>query len=320
VAIAESFGLLAVTERSGVPESYHFGTVVGLDRSGRVALAVGDPELVVYGRSTNKPMQAVAMLRAGLALSPRELAVASGSHSGTPAQLDAVRDILAQAGLDASALANTPDYPLDPDAMRDAVRSGRGKTSIQTSCSGKHAAMLATCAANGWEHRWGAYLQPSHPLQQKITSVISSLAGRDVQHVGVDGCGAPAQAFALVDLARAFRAIATAQPGTQEHQVYCAMTKLPVYVGGPGRHVTQFMRTVPGLMAKDGADGMYAAALPDGRAVAAKLADGSDRAAPTVLAGALQALGVDVSATKPAWQVPVLGHGLPVGSVIPVFA
>jgi L-asparaginase II len=149
----------------------------------------------------------------------------------------------------------------------------------------------------------------------RVTDTVDELAGEQCSHIGVDGCGLPAHVITLVGLARAYRAIATADDGTPDRLIYTAMTAHPEMVGGDGRDVTKFMRHVPGLMAKDGAEGVYAAALPDGRAVALKVADGGNRARPPVMVAALRALGVDVSAVEslvPEW---VLGRGRHVGEV-----
>jgi L-asparaginase II len=317
--VSDSFELLAVTTRSDHQESYHFGALVALDAAGEIELAIGDSELAIYGRSANKPLQAVAMLRAGLDLSPELLALACASHTGTPRHLAVVRQILASAELDERALANTPDYPLDDEAMRDVVRAGGGQTALQMNCSGKHAAMVVTCKCNDCPFLDGAYLEVDHPLQRRITDTVSELAVREVSHVGVDGCGAPAHVLPLVGLAQAFRNLAIAPEPSDEQRVFAAMVAHPDLVGGPGRDVTLFMQGVPGLLAKDGADGIYAAAFADGRAVALKMADGSNRARPAVLAAALQAIGIDVSEAQPAWRIPVLGHGRQVGEVTATF-
>lgn len=317
--VSDSFELLAVTTRSDQLESYHFGALVALDASGEIELALGDPELAVYGRSSNKPMQAVAMLRAGLDLAPELLALTCASHSGTPAHLALALQILAAVELDEHALANTAGYPLDNDSMRAIVRAGGDKTPLQMNCSGKHASMVNTCVCNHWSFEDGAYLDLDHPLQRRITETIAELAVREVSHVGVDGCGAPAHVLPLVGVAQAFRNIAIGPEPSDEHRVYEAMTRFPFNVGGPGRDVTTFMQTIPGLMAKDGAEGVFVAAMPDGRAVALKIADGSDRARPVVMAAALAAIGVDVSEAQAAWRVPIFGHGRPVGEVTATF-
>jgi L-asparaginase II len=311
---ADAYVPVAVTSRSGFDESVHFGAVVALGPSGEVEFAAGDPTVAIYPRSSNKPMQAVAMVRAGLSLPPDLLALVCASHDGTPAHLAAARRILTSAGLDDTALANTADLPLDDDAAEAVLRAGGGRTPLQMNCSGKHSGMVATCVANGWPHD-ASYLEGLHPLQQAITASIAELAGEQPTHIGVDGCGAPAHVISLVGLARCFRAIATGAAGAAGDEVYTAMTDHPDMVGGERRDVTAFMRLVPGLMAKDGADGVFAAALPDGRAVALKIADGANRARPPLMVAALAALGIDVAEVAPVVAEHIRGHGRVVGEV-----
>jgi L-asparaginase II len=173
--------------------------------------------------------------------------------------------------------------------------------------------MLLTCVTNGWPT--ATYLEPDHPLQQAILETVEDVAGEPVAHVATDGCGAPIAAISLTGLARAFARLGAAAPGTPEHRVAEAMRAHPDMVGGERRDVTRLMRAVPGLVAKDGAEGCFAAALPDGRAVAVKIDDGALRAATPLLAAALRALGADGEALGPLSERPVLGHGAPVGAV-----
>jgi L-asparaginase II len=310
----ESFVPVAITSRSGLDESVHFGAVVGLGPSGAIEFAAGDPQAVVYPRSSNKPMQAVAMVRAGLQLPPDLLALVCASHDGTPMHTDAALRILGTVGLDERALANTASLPLDQPSAEAVLRAGGPRTPLLMNCSGKHSGMLATCVHNGWAHD-PTYLHVEHPLQAAITVAIDELCDEPHAHIGVDGCGAPAHAMSLVGLAWAFRAIATGAAGVAGDEVYAAMTGNPAMVGGDGRDVTKFMRHVPGLMAKDGADGVFAAALPDGRAIALKVADGGDRARPPLMVAALQALGVDTSAVAALVEERIMGHGHQVGTV-----
>jgi L-asparaginase II len=310
----ESFAPVAITRRSGFDESVHYGAVVGLSATGEIEFAVGDPQAPIYPRSSNKPLQAVGMVRAGLTLRPELLALVCASHDGTPRHIEIARKILATAGLDEGLLANTADLPLDREAAEAVLRSGGGPTPIQMNCSGKHGGMLVTSSANGWPTD-PSYLTPDHPLQEAITGTIDELADERHSHIGVDGCGSPAHVISLNGLARGFRSIATGGAGASGDLVYAAMTGHPEIVGGTGRDVTEFMRHVPGLMAKDGADGVFAAALPDGRAVALKIADGANRARPAVMVAALRALGIDVSAVEPLVTQWILGHGRHVGEV-----
>jgi L-asparaginase II len=307
---------LARVVRGGVVESVHHGHVVAVDASDEILLAAGDPDVEVLARSSLKPLQAVAMLRSGLVLDGPLLALACASHNGEPHHLEGARSILAGVGLDESALQNTPDHPLD-DASALAWRSeGRAKASIAQNCSGKHAAMLATCVAAGWDT--ATYLQPEHPLQQAVRATVAELTGAEPDHTTVDGCGAPLFSCSLRGLARAFGAVAAAAAaGGEDEQarVGLAMSAHPHMVGGTGRDVTALMAGVPGLVAKDGAEGVYAVGLPDGRGAALKVLDGSQRPRPVVMAALLRALGVQAEVLDEVGTVPVLGHGEPVGAV-----
>jgi L-asparaginase II len=306
--LADAFEPVAVTTRSGMEESVHAGAAVVLAADGSVVWSVGDPHVAIYPRSSNKPMQADAMLRLGLGLTPEQLALACASHDGTPRHVDVVRTTLAAVALEDGALANTPDLPLEQAAADALLAAGGRRAPITMNCSGKHAAMLATCVRRGWSV--ADYLAFDHPLQLAITERIEALSG-GVTHIGVDGCGAPAHAMALSGLARSFATLAA-----EQGRVWSAMTAHPELVAGDRRDATRLMRAVPGLMAKDGAEGVFAAALPNGVAAAVKIADGAARAAGVVLAAALRAAGVDVPAD--AAGAPILGHGRPVGEVRPL--
>ena len=305
--------VIAYVVRGDFPESVHHGVVVGLDGDGREAYGAGESGMTLFPRSALKLLQAVAMVRAGLDLDGERLAVACASHSGEPFHLAAVRRILADAGLTGRALQNTPDWPLDGVSRLVLHSAGQERSSLAQNCSGKHAAMLATCVRAGWDTT--TYRDPGHPLQRMIRDVVEELTDVKVEHVAVDGCGAPLFSTTVAGLARAFARIATAPAGSAEHRVAEAIRAHPAYVGGTGRDVTTLIERVPGLIAKDGAEGVYAAALPDGRAVALKVLDGSQRARPVVMAAALTALGVDPAALAAVADVPVLGHGERVGQI-----
>ena len=307
-------GLLAEVVRCGVVESRHHGSLVALHPDGSVAFSTGDPGRAIFPRSSNKPLQSAGMARLGLDLEPELLALATASHSGEPFHLDGVRRILASAGLDESALQTPPDSPIGERARTDYVAAGGSPTSLAMNCSGKHAAMLATCVQRDWPLE--SYRDPDHPLQRSLRDTVEDLAGEPVSMTAVDGCGAPLWGLTLTGLARAFRSIALADEGTAEHRVAEAMHAHPGWLGGTGRDVSRFVEGVPGLIAKDGAEGVYAAALADGRAVAFKIADGAQRPRAPVMVAALRRLGVDAAVLGDLAVVPVLGGGRRVGEVI----
>ncbi|MDO5503210.1 MAG: asparaginase [Actinomycetia bacterium] len=315
--------VLAHYTRGDLVESVHRASLVALDSDGSVAFSHGGIDAPVYPRSSLKPLQAVAMVRAGLDLPDDLLALVCASHSGEGFHLEGVERILAGAGLSVAALQNTPSFPLDDDEHTRWIREGREQSSHGQNCSGKHAGMLATCAASGWDTE--TYLDPEHPLQQTILATVGELAGEEPGPVSVDGCGAPVMAISLTGLARAFATIASADPTTPEGRVATAIRAYPLFLGGTGRDVTVLIEGTEGLIAKDGAEGVYAAGLADGRAVALKMAEGGggvgggpQRARPVIMAAALRRLGVQSSAYAAVETVNVLGHGRPVGSVVAV--
>ncbi len=308
--------IVARVVRSGFVESVHRGTVVVLGPDGATEVALGVPAGAIFARSANKPIQALAMVRLGLDLPDDELALACASHSGEPFHLEAAGRILAGAGLSEADLQNTADHPVDESERHAWIRAGREKSSLAQNCSGKHAAMLATCVVNGWQT--ASYRDPQHPLQQAISATIHELTGERPVAVGTDGCGAPLHGFSIAGLARAFGRIAAAEAGTDEARVAAAIRGYPEYLGGTHREVTALIRDVPGLIAKDGAEAVYAVGLADGRGVAVKIADGFPRAKGVVLAAVLRHIGIEAPTAYAVMDsVPVLGHGEAVGAIVP---
>ncbi|MEU2199089.1 asparaginase [Isoptericola sp. NPDC019482] len=316
---------LAEVVRGDLVESVHLGHLVVLGPDGGERLALGDPTTTIWPRSSVKPLQALAMLRSGLDLPGRLLALAAASHSGAPEHLAGVREILAGAGLDESALRNTPDLPLGRAEALAWQAAGHGPEQIAQNCSGKHAAMLATCVAAGWDT--ATYLDLDHPLQRAVRDAVVEVTGDADPHATVDGCGAPLFSSTVLGLARAFGRLAAAGAAGDDDggRVARAMAGHPAMVAGRGREDTLVMTAVPGAIAKIGADGVCAGGLPDGSAVAFKILDGGDRARPAILAAAMRAAGAasvagaDAAALDAVGVTPVLGGGAPVGAVRPAF-
>ncbi len=307
--------VLAEIVRSGFVEGHHRGAIVRVDPGGNVVWSVGDPDTVIFPRSSNKPLQALGMLRAGLPLDGRLLALASASHSGEKFHLDGVREILGMAGLDESSLQTPPSYPLDPHVHADWLRAGGEREAILMDCSGKHAAMLLTCVKNGWPT--DTYLSPEHPLQIAIGETFADLTGATPASVGIDGCGAPLLATSLSRLARAIGAIVEAPAGSYERRLVDAMVADPEYVSGTTRDEMFLMKAFPGSIAKSGAESVYVVGMPDGSAFALKIDDGGDRARAVVMAKALTLAGYQHPILEE--QPEVLGGGKPVGSIRATF-
>ena len=325
--------MVAEIVRSGFVEGHHYGSLVALApaadaRAADVDWSVGDVERPILPRSCNKPVQALGMVRAGLDLPPELLALASASHSGEPIHVEGVRRILATHGLAEERLLTPPDWPID-EAARDAViRAGGEKAPILMNCSGKHAAMLATCVVNGWD--LASYLDPGHPLQRAIGETYFELTGTVYDVRPVDGCGAPIFPATLVGLARAFGLLVRGLDGSGEpdpaaRRVADAIVAHPEYVSGTRRDERDLLAAIPGAIGKAGAESCYAVALPDGRAFALKTDDGAPRVRPVLMAAALVRSGVDREpgvagdVVRRTGVLPLLGGGRPVGEIRATF-
>jgi L-asparaginase II len=310
--------VLAEVIRSGFAESRHRGSVVALHADGREVLRLGEVTAPMFPRSCNKPVQAAAMVTCGLGLEGKLLALAAASHSGEPFHVSGVREILAGAGLTEDALRCPPAWPLDDGARDQLLREGGRPDRVHMNCSGKHAAMLATCATAGWPT--ASYTDPGHPLQRRIRAALGRLAGEEVTLTGVDGCGAPLFGLPLAGLARAFRALVVADAGSAERKVADSMRAHPDWTSGTNRSECALMEAVPGLLVKSGAEGAQAFALADGRAAAFKVEDGASRAVPAITVALLRLLGADSGYAVPGAldriaDLPVRGGGRVVGQI-----
>jgi L-asparaginase II len=296
---------------------------VAIGAGGEIVYTAGQVSAPMFPRSSNKPVQATTMVECGLDLDGKLLALAAASHSAEEFHVAGAREILARAGLTEDALQCPPALPIDEVALREFLVAGGRADRIHMNCSGKHSGMLATCVAAGWPTE--SYLDPEHPLQQRIKQNLARLSGDEVAATGVDGCGAPLFAISLTGLARAFRAIVLAEPDSAERRVADSMRSYPDWTSGTRRQERALMEAVPGLLVKAGAEGVQAFALADGRAGAFKVEDGAGRAVPAISVALLRLLGVDGSAgggpavdaaaLEAIENVPVYGGGRKVGHV-----
>ncbi|MFW3171839.1 asparaginase [Geodermatophilus sp. CPCC 206100] len=302
--------------RSGFLESVHRGALVVVGPDGEVRFAAGDVDRPVLPRSSNKPVQATALLAAGWTpRSGEELAIGAGSHSGEDGHRELAAAVLAAAGLGPDDLGCPPALPSHEPTRAAWLAAGRAPERLAMNCSGKHAAMLATCVAAGWPT--AGYLEREHPLQQAIEARLGEAAGTPVAAVVVDGCGAPQHGLPLTGLARGLVSLVEAAPGSRDRSVADAMRAAPWFVAGTGREDTDLMRAVDGLLVKGGADGVHVAALPGRGAVALKLDDGGDRGRTPALCAGLLRLGVPAEQLAPWTLVPVTGGNDVVGEVRP---
>ena len=237
--------------------------------------------------------------------------LATASHAGTTEHVEVVRELLSRAGLDEDALQCPLDWPLDSASRSAASAPAR----VTMNCSGKHAAFLLACTQNGWPT--DSYLDPAHPLQQRIRDTIEEFTGEPIGHVGVDGCGAPVFATTLRGLATAVGRLSTSGDASAA-LLTAAVLAEPWAIDGTGRPNTVVIEQL-GLLTKGGAEGVIVMAAPDGTAVALKMLDGSARATSLVALGLLASVGAipedEADLVGAMTTEKVLGGGLPVGDI-----
>ncbi|MFC8303953.1 asparaginase [Specibacter sp. NPDC057265] len=311
---------LAVLERSGFVESIHTGSAVVVAADGSVVTELGNINAPIYPRSAAKPFQALAAMQAGVPLRGAQVAIACGSHTGSLDHMDMVSGMLKAAGLEEKHLGCPPAWPSDASARAWMVRTGREKSKLAMSCSGKHAAFLWACTENGWDV--SGYLEPNHPMQRAVRSVLEECTQETVAHTGVDGCGAPVMAVSLTGLARAFSTLAQAPSNKHANAraatIATSMLDYPWAVEGHGKPNTVVMDEL-GILAKMGAEGVLLLATSTGAGAAVKILDGNGRAATLVGLTLLAASGaVDVPPVAELLNKlvpPVMGGNSAAGSL-----
>ena len=295
--------LIVEATRGDMVESRHRGACAVVSADGRLVHAWGDAGRIIYPRSAIKPLQTLALIETGAAdgfgLGPRELALASASHSATPEHVALVAGWLERIGLGPKDLECGGHEPLDADAAKALARAGETPGPLHNNCSGKHAGFLTTARHRGEPTK--GYVKPDHPVQQRLQAMLSEMGDTNLTSAprGTDGCGIPVIGMPLSALALALARMADTEGlegGRREaaNRILTAMTANPRLVAGSGRFDTVAMEACKGtFVVKAGAEGVYGAILPAlGLGVALKIDDGAKRAAEVAMAAVLDHLGV----------------------------
>ncbi len=317
---AEEAVQLAVVERSGFIESRHVGSAVVLGADGEVIRSLGATSAPIFPRSALKPFQALGVLGSGVELTGTSAVLATASHTGTPEHVAVVRQLLGRASLTEDALQCPADSPADGTARDALIRSRTAASPIFMNCSGKHAAMLLACVQNEWDTQ--SYLEPDHPVQQRIRDIVERLTAEKISATGVDGCGAPVHAVTLTGLARGIQKITTAQESSpfalfrNAARLTAAVLANGWAIAGPGRPDTVVIEEL-GAFSKSGAEGVKVITAPGGITVAVKILDGDGRAASIVGLRLLVEAGAldEEKVAALDLRTSVTGGGRPVGQI-----
>jgi L-asparaginase II len=317
---------LAVLVRNDFIESRHAGSVVVVNPQGDVIFSKGDPSALVFPRSAMKLFQAMGIFSTGITLSPEHTALATSSHTGSAAHIDMVREVLSLGGFTEADLRCATEWPVNKEMLKQVYKADGTALPIYHCCSGKHAAMLLACQAEGWPT--DNYTDPGHPLQLRIREAVEYLTGETLTATAVDGCGAPVHAMPLVALARGVARMRSANESApmniavSAQKLFTSMLEHPWVVGDHGEPDTLIMEEL-GFAAKSGYEGVFLVSTPDGTTVATKILDGNLRTAPIVAlqalvrAGALEQSALD--ALIPRLHTEVYGGGKVVGQLKTTF-
>jgi L-asparaginase II len=274
--------LVVEAARGRVVESAHLVDVAVADPEGTLLASAGEPHTVAFLRSVSKPVQATVCIELGWQ-PPGEpqLAVACASHNGEQQHVEAVRTILAAAGVDEPLLRCPPAMPSVVGALPPSDAPRR----IYHNCSGKHAAMLAAMIVSGWEPQ--TYPVADNELQRSIRARIEGIVGKPARAVAEDGCGVPTFAFTLSEAATIY-----ARLPNETGRALDAMRAHPRLVAGSDRICTSIMSRVPDVVIKVGAEGLMCGVLLESQTgFALKARDGAARGREMATVHVLDVLG-----------------------------
>jgi L-asparaginase II len=298
---------MAEAWRGDILESTHLGHAVICDETGQIVESWGNPDAVIFPRSSCKMLQALPLLESGAAdaagLTPRQLALACASHEGAAIHTEAVAQWLSALGMAEPDLRCGAHDPLDRAARESLTLAHEQPCQLHNNCSGKHAGFLTL---NRHLRAGTEYVELDHPVQKAVKAAFEETTGEASPGFGIDGCSAPNFATSVHGLARSMAAFAAADDGGDSrqkamHRLTRAMATHPEMVAGEGRACTELMRAMGGKVAiKTGAEAVFVAIVPERKmGIAIKIADGGTRGSEAAIAGLLVKLGV-LDANHPA--------------------
>ncbi|MCF6233190.1 MAG: asparaginase [Rhodobacteraceae bacterium] len=293
--------------RGSLLESLHLGHAVICDDTGQIVQSWGDPEALIYPRSSSKMIQALPLVSSGAAdkfgLTSEHLALACASHNSAAIHTDRVQAWLERLGLTDDALRCGPHDPKDRPALEAMIRAHDTPCQYHNNCSGKHSGFLTVAQHMG---AGPEYIDIDHPVQQAALSAFDEVTDLTSPTYGIDGCSAPNPATTVQGLARAMAWFASAHDRNDRQsnaavRLREAMMLHPDLVAGEGRACTALMRAMGGRVAmKTGAEAVFVAIIPEKRlGVALKITDGATRASQCAITAILVGLGV-LDAAHPA--------------------
>jgi L-asparaginase II len=308
-------------------ESYHRGRAVVVDSLGHIIRSWGNIYESTFGRSALKFIQAIPLIESGAAdafhLSSEEIALATASHYGEESHMHVLEKWLKKLGKDERILECGVHRPLSHSLRTSFERAN----ALHNACSGKHLGMITSSLHRG--EPLEGYSLKEHPSQRRIEQALGEMTDVDMSHAphGKDGCGIPAFAFPLYNIALAMARFADPShlhyPRQKSiHRILAAVKTHPELIAGSQGFDTKIIKMTQGdIICKIGAGGVEVGIIPSiGLGIALKIDDGNVKAAEVAFLAILRSLGCidDDLYEKMGARIPVVSHsGQTVGFIQP---
>ena len=280
-------------------ESSHSGAAVFIDSSGKVLKEWGDSNMLIYPRSSLKPIQSLNLYKnkidEKLKLEESYLAFSTASHHGEDIHVNKAVGWLKQLGLKEEDLACGEDWPKSLSDKFKAEKKYKQKRKVFHNCSGKHCAHLAVAKARDLPIK--NYQKENHLIQSELIELIEELSQEKIHSMGIDGCTLPnpfmsLKSFALISARFAdFKYLK--EHGLTAQKIFNACIKFPELTGGEKSINCLLTKAAGNIFFKNGAEGVYVALIPHLKsAIALKISDGTQRASEIAMAGIIVELNL----------------------------
>ena len=278
--------ILCRVTRGELTESIHVAFAVAVDETRQPFYSTGDPQYLTCIRSSLKPFQAAASVKAGAVdaaeFNDDELALMCASHKGEKMHVKTAQSMLTKLGLTVDDYECGSHFPSDTLTRHRMIREDKEAQPLHNNCSGKHAGMLALAKHLG--QGTANYIKKDHPVQRTILEYVQDITGLETIPTEIDGCSAPTPFMTLETIAGMFQTLAAGNE-PELKRVFKAMSSCPDLVGGSNHFDTNFIKALTGRgVTKVGGESVRGIALktqdkgPVG--IAIKILDGNFRALP----------------------------------------
>ncbi|HIB04187.1 MAG TPA: asparaginase [Candidatus Marinimicrobia bacterium] len=278
--------ILCRVTRGELTESIHVAFAVAVDETRQPFYSTGDPQYLTCIRSSLKPFQAAASVKAGAVdaaeFNDEELALMCASHKGEMIHVKTAQSMLTKLGLTVDDYECGSHFPSDTLTRHRMIREDKEAQPLHNNCSGKHAGMLALAKHLG--QGTANYIKKDHPVQRTILEYVQDVSGLEMIPTEIDGCSAPTPFMTLETIAGMFQTLAAGNE-PELKRVFKAMCSCPDLVGGSNHFDTNFIKALTGRgVTKVGGESVRGIALktkdkgPVG--IAIKILDGNFRALP----------------------------------------